>query len=115
MTPLIIIEEQRRGLRLSHRARYAKRGVETVRRFPLSRLVALALSVALYGPLPASGQTTPDSLHDAAVVGDLDAIRVLLDHGADVNGRSRFSGATPLHGAIVPKLRPGLLKPTVEL
>lgn len=78
-------------------------------------LVALALTVALYESPPTGGQTTSNSLHDAAVVGDLDAIRVLLDHGADVNGRSRVSGATPLHMAVVPKLKPGLLKPTVEL
>lgn len=83
--------------------------------FALLLLVALAVTVALYGSVPTGAQTTPDSLHDAAARGDLDAIRVLLDHGADVNGRNSFSGGTPLHAAIAPKLRPGLLKPTVEL
>jgi ankyrin repeat protein len=114
MTPYMIIDEHRRPVR-SSRAHYTKHCVAVTRAFSLLAFSTLALIVAFCQPFPTGAQTTPDSLHDAAARGDLDAIRALLDHGADVNGRNSFSGGTPLHAAIAPKLRPGLLKPTVEL
>src|SRR5438094_5418578 len=81
----------------------------------LSRVAVLALAVAFYGPLPTGARTMPSTLNEAAVTGDLDGIRFLLERGADVNAKTKYTGWTPLHAAIIPKLTPGLIKPTVEL
>ncbi|PVH97350.1 ankyrin, partial [Periconia macrospinosa] len=39
-----------------------------------------------------------DALHVAARIGQLDTMRVLMEHGADVN-MTTFRGWTPLHWA----------------
>ena len=39
------------------------------------------------------------ALHTAALVGNLEAIKLLVAHGADVNRPVDFSGTTPLHFA----------------
>src|SRR2546426_930711 len=41
--------------------------------------------------------TTP--LHDAALGGDTGVVKILLDHGADVNARDTEADATPLYYA----------------
>jgi ankyrin repeat protein len=86
-----------------------------MRRLAVSRVGFLTLIVAFYAPLPTDAQTKPDTIHEAAARGDLDAIRLLLDHGADVNAKFRYGGQTPMHLAIEPKGSPGLIKSTVEL
>ena len=48
-------------------------------------------------PYPHQGGKTP--LHGAAMHGHVEVLRTLLERGAEVNARDRFSGATPLHAA----------------
>ncbi len=38
-------------------------------------------------------------MHEAAKRGDLDAVRLLLEHGADPNAREPGDNTTPLHWA----------------
>ncbi len=47
----------------------------------------------------ARGKEGFTALHDAALSGNVGAVQILLDHGADINATDRDSGATPLYMA----------------
>src|SRR5581483_1040681 len=55
----------------------------------------LSVSALVLLPLAAPADEARDRLHEAARLGDVKAVKELLDKGADVNARNRF-GATPL-------------------
>ena len=50
------------------------------------------------GDRPTKKQKTSDNLHDAVERGDVDAVRNLIEGGADVN-KARDDGVTPLYWA----------------
>jgi ankyrin repeat protein/ketosteroid isomerase-like protein len=73
-----------------------------VRAAEQGRYAAVALLIELGFDVNAKDRTAP--LHEAAMRGDLDVIRLLLDHGADANVRDTGYHATPAgwaehHGA----------------
>jgi ankyrin repeat protein len=47
------------------------------------------------------------ALHHAVRFRNPMAVRVLIEHGADVNRACRKSGSTPLHRAVIPTGAPG--------
>ena len=73
----------------------ARRKVKPVHWITLA-LLMLAAGVYLI-PLGDNGKLA-QALHDAARRGDVEAVRELLDRGADANAPGEF-GAVPLHGA----------------
>ena len=71
----------------------------------MKRAVLAVALAALLGAAPApllaqqrSADTSASALHWAAYRNDLDAVKRLLDEGADPNAVNRF-GVTPLHEA----------------
>jgi ankyrin repeat protein len=61
------------------------------------------------------GNSVGPPINTAAGMGNADVVRLLLDYGALVNSKDTLEGSTPLQAAIIPKLRPEMLRPTVEL
>ncbi|HZS45641.1 MAG TPA: ankyrin repeat domain-containing protein [Blastocatellia bacterium] len=57
---------------------------------------------------------TGSILRVAALIGDVDVVRMLINKGADPNSKDN-TGVMPLHSAVLPKIRPDTLKPVVEL
>jgi len=71
-----------------------------MRRSVISISILLVASSALMPTFAAEREKKPaESIHQAAVDGDIDQVKLLISKGADVNSRNRMSW-TPLHTAI---------------
>ncbi|MHC4407098.1 MAG: ankyrin repeat domain-containing protein [Planctomycetota bacterium] len=74
------------------------RSTEAIEEKAMDSLSLRCASVAI-ACLLAVSTVGADPLHEAAASGDLDRIRQLVDHGADID--ARYGGGTPLHRAIL--------------
>ncbi|MHC4700109.1 MAG: ankyrin repeat domain-containing protein [Planctomycetota bacterium] len=68
-----------------------------MKRFPISMAMVLVLVAANAN---VSFSQSKEDIHQAAIEGDTSTVKSLLDGGADVNGKNRLMGYTPLHGAV---------------